>query len=74
MFLRRNRVDLVLSEISPLPFEAAECLGIPSVEIPNFTWFTAYQGLMEKVLKGIVREVGAYLKTARFLNRKYVRI
>ncbi|MFB3165500.1 glycosyltransferase family protein [Neobacillus sp. 179-J 1A1 HS] len=45
-FLRLNSVDLVVSDISPLPFEPAEILGIPSVGISNFTWFTAYQGLI----------------------------
>ncbi|MEH7373556.1 glycosyltransferase family protein [Neobacillus drentensis] len=47
-FLRQNNVDLVISDISPLPYEAAESLGIPSVGISNFTWYTAYQGLIDE--------------------------
>ncbi|WP_163182671.1 glycosyltransferase family protein [Neobacillus sedimentimangrovi] len=46
-FLSDNRVDLVLSDISPLPFEAARNLGIPSVGISNFTWYSAYHGLID---------------------------
>ncbi|NYE05887.1 hypothetical protein F4694_002662 [Bacillus niacini] len=46
-FLTVNCVELVISDISPLPFYAAEGLGIPSVGISNFTWFTAYQGLID---------------------------
>ncbi|MGG1678247.1 glycosyltransferase family protein [Neobacillus sp. NRS-1170] len=46
-FLRKNHVDLVISDISPLPFEAAHALGIPSVGLSNFTWYTAYQGLID---------------------------
>jgi hypothetical protein len=45
-FLSLNSVDLVISDISPLPFDPAGILGIPSVGISNFTWFTAYQGLI----------------------------
>lgn len=51
-FLAINNVNLVIADISPLPFEAAERLGIPSVGISNFTWYTAYQGLInDKDLK-----------------------
>ncbi|MEH7306890.1 hypothetical protein [Neobacillus drentensis] len=32
-----------------MPFEAAESLGIPSVGISNFTWYTAYQGLIDDI-------------------------
>jgi uncharacterized protein (TIGR00661 family) len=46
-FLKLNHVDLVVSDISPLPFEATKCLGIPSVGVSNFTWYTAYQGLID---------------------------
>ncbi|MFJ5759261.1 glycosyltransferase [Neobacillus sp. NPDC093182] len=46
-FLLKEKVDLVVSDISPLPFEAAAQLGIPSVGISNFTWYTAYQGLID---------------------------
>ncbi|WP_066070700.1 glycosyltransferase [Neobacillus soli] len=48
-FLSDNNVDLVVSDISPLPFEAAESLGIPSVGISNFTWYTAYQGSIDDI-------------------------
>ncbi|MEH7097785.1 glycosyltransferase family protein [Neobacillus vireti] len=46
-FLQMNKIDLVVSDISPLPFEATEHLGIPSIGLSNFTWYTAYQGLIE---------------------------
>jgi uncharacterized protein (TIGR00661 family) len=47
-FLENNKVDLVLSDISPIPFEASANLGIPSIGISNFTWYTAYQGLINE--------------------------
>ncbi|MEH7111518.1 glycosyltransferase [Neobacillus niacini] len=46
-FLKLSNVDLVVSDISPLPFGAAESLGIPSVGLSNFTWFSAYQDLID---------------------------
>ncbi|WP_160725774.1 glycosyltransferase [Bacillus sp. USDA818B3_A] len=47
-FLKVNKIDLVVSDISPLPFEAGKRLGIPSIGLSNFTWYTAYQGLIEE--------------------------
>ncbi|WP_162927830.1 glycosyltransferase [Bacillus sp. Y1] len=45
-FLVRESIDLVISDISPIAFEPAYQLGIPSIGISNFTWYTAYQGLL----------------------------
>ncbi|MBM7573501.1 glycosyltransferase family protein [Aquibacillus albus] len=51
-FLSENKVNLVISDISPLPFIPAKQLGIPSVGISNFTWYTAYKGMVvEKYLE-----------------------
>ncbi len=41
-FLSDCRVDLILSDIVPQPFLAAEELGIPSLGISNFTWHVIY--------------------------------
>ncbi|QIZ05637.1 hypothetical protein HFZ78_01840 [Priestia megaterium] len=46
-FLKLNYIDLVVSDISPLPFEAAQRLVIPSIGLSNFTWYTAYQDLID---------------------------
>ncbi|WP_127579946.1 hypothetical protein [Paenibacillus koleovorans] len=45
-FLRQQRPLCVVSDISPIPFLAADELGIPSVGISNFTWFTAYEDIL----------------------------
>ncbi|SES80009.1 Glycosyl transferase family 1 [Salinibacillus kushneri] len=42
-FLKQNHVDLVISDISPLPFIPAKELNIPSIGVSNFTWYTAYK-------------------------------
>jgi hypothetical protein len=47
-FLRENSVDLVISDIVAFPFEAARSLGIPSVGVSNFTWYTAYRSWMDE--------------------------
>ncbi|MCM3670909.1 hypothetical protein M3181_18270 [Mesobacillus maritimus] len=47
-FLITSYVELVISDISPLAIEAANSLDIPSIGISNFTWYTAYQGLIEE--------------------------
>jgi hypothetical protein len=47
-FLQDRRIDLVLSDIAPQPFLAAEELGIPSLGISNFTWHLIYTHLFGK--------------------------
>jgi len=47
-FLRDRRIDIVLSDIAPQPFLAAEELGIPSLGISNFTWHLIYDHLFGK--------------------------
>lgn len=47
-FLQQFKVDLVISDISPLPFIAAKELGIPTIGISNFTWYTAYLDILPK--------------------------
>ena len=44
--LRNKKVDLILSDISPLAFEVANQLEVPSIGISNFTWFTAFLDLV----------------------------
>ncbi|WP_026692793.1 glycosyltransferase [Peribacillus kribbensis] len=48
-FLKEEEVDLVLSDISPIAFEAAYQAGVPSGGISNFTWHTAYDGLIDSL-------------------------
>ncbi|MCC3376002.1 hypothetical protein [Cohnella sp. REN36] len=43
VFLKQNQIALVVSDISPIPFVAANQSGIVSVGISNFTWYTAYK-------------------------------
>ncbi|KIP21015.1 hypothetical protein JV16_01740 [Anoxybacillus ayderensis] len=65
-FLQTNRVDLVISDISAFPFEAAYTLGIPSLGISNFTWHTAYQVLIADRLLEPLKE--AYEKMTYFFS------
>lgn len=65
-FLQTNRVDFVISDISAFPFEAAYTLGIPSIGISNFTWYTAYQGLIADPLLEPLKE--AYEKMTYFFS------
>jgi Glycosyltransferase family 28 C-terminal domain/Glycosyl transferase family 1 len=40
-------VQCVVTDISFLAVEVADSLGVPSIGISNFTWYTAYQGMVE---------------------------
>jgi uncharacterized protein (TIGR00661 family) len=66
VFLQTNKVDFVISDISAFPFEAAYMLGIPSIGISNFTWYTAYQGLIADPLLEPLKE--AYEKMTYFFS------
>lgn len=65
-FLQTNKVDFVISDISAFPFEAAYTLGTPSLGISNFTWHTAYQGLIADPLLEPLKE--AYEKMTYFFS------
>ena len=43
-----NRVDCVVSDITPFAFEVADKAGIPSVAISNFTWHDIYSPYIDK--------------------------
>lgn len=47
-FLKESRADLVIGDIPPLPFKAAQYSSVPSVGISNFTWYTAYRDLLSE--------------------------
>ncbi|WP_199620930.1 glycosyltransferase [Paenibacillus alkalitolerans] len=45
-FMQEKKVDMVIADIPPIPLLAARTLGIPSIGISNFTWYTAYRRLI----------------------------
>lgn len=65
-FLRNVSVDLVISDITPLAFEAAYKASLPSIGISNFTWYTAYQGLIDEDKLAIYKE--AFEKMSFFFS------
>lgn len=65
-FLLEHKVDLVVSDISPIPFESAYLAGIPSVGISNFTWYTAYRRMLDSSLLAVLH--GAYSKMDDFIQ------
>jgi thermolysin len=42
-FLRRTRPDVVVGDIPPLAFAAADRAGVPAVAVSNFTWDWIYE-------------------------------
>ena len=42
-FCREQRVDGIVSDITPFAFEVARKAGVPSVAVANFTWFDIYE-------------------------------
>ncbi|WP_455930923.1 glycosyltransferase [Priestia aryabhattai] len=54
-FMKAANVSFVISDISPLGIASAAALNVPSLGISNFTWFTAYEGLVEKRLLAFLK-------------------
>lgn len=48
--MKERNVSFVVSDISPLGIASASALNIPSLCLSNFTWYTAYEGLIEEQL------------------------
>lgn len=55
-FQQEKKVDLVIADIPPIPLLAARTLGIPTIGISNFTWYTAYQGIISEAKLRILAE------------------
>ncbi|UZJ79350.1 glycosyltransferase [Fictibacillus sp. KU28468] len=49
-FLRSFDVDCIVSDIVPAAFEIGEALSVPTLGISNFTWWSAYEGVLEQAL------------------------
>lgn len=47
-FCIKNRIDLIISDITPQPFLVAEELGIPGAGFSNFTWHYIFYNLLGK--------------------------
>jgi len=55
-FMKEKNVSFVISDISPLGIASAAALNIPSLGLSNFTWYTAYEGLIEERLLTFLHE------------------
>lgn len=49
-FCNENRIDVIISDITPQPFLVAEDLGIPGIGFSNFTWHYIFYNLFGKIL------------------------
>ena len=69
--LRSARADLVVGDIPPLAFAAADRAGVPSVAVGNFTWdwiYDAYDAF-DRLAPGAVRAIRiAYARATRALR------
>ena len=62
-FCREQRVDGIVSDITPFAFEVARRAGIPSVAVANFTWLDIYEPY--------VREYPSFVPVLEKMRRQY---
>jgi len=55
-FMKEKNVSFVISDISPLGISSAAALNISSLGLSNFTWYTAYKGLIQEQLLSFLHE------------------
>lgn len=65
-FISTEKMDLVISDISPIPIAAAKLARVRSLAISNFTWYTAYQQLIDT--NHLVPLSAAYSKTDFYIH------
>ncbi|CAM4143834.1 hypothetical protein BAQ48_14240 [Bacillus luti] len=67
-FLSAFSVDCIISDISPIAFEIADKLEVPSIGISNFTWYTAYKNIVPdsslQVFKNMYKKMDYFYKLA----------
>lgn len=66
VFLKENNINIVISDISAIAFEAAHEVGILSIGISNFTWVDAYDSLLPKTSYKHINE--AYKKMSHYID------
>ncbi|MHA1300872.1 MAG: glycosyltransferase family protein, partial [Candidatus Helarchaeota archaeon] len=47
-FCKKNKIDLIISDISPFQFDIAYKLKIPSIAISNFDWYSIFEFIFKK--------------------------
>ncbi len=68
-YLRAQGADLVVGDIPPLGFVAAEAAGLPSIAIGNFTWDWIYEGYRDASTLELARDIRrAYRSATRVLR------
>jgi hypothetical protein len=63
-FLRDRGACLVVGDIPPLAFAAAEAAGLPSMAIGNFTWDWIYEGYPDESPFALARDLRETYRTA----------
>jgi len=66
-FLEKNKIDLVISDISPHIFPVAEELGITSLALSSFDWHWVYKDLYRENhfdLEAILDDIGKWYRKA----------
>jgi hypothetical protein len=69
--VRRERADVVIGDIPPLAFAAADRAGVPSVAVGNFTWDWIYSvyPAFDRLAPGVMPEIRrAYATATRALR------
>ncbi|WP_144027312.1 glycosyltransferase family protein [Paenibacillus selenitireducens] len=64
-FLDKYEVSLIISDISPLAFEVGDAIGVQTMGVSNFTWYTAYKDLIPD--EKLVSLENAYQKMDYFI-------
>ncbi|KSU82084.1 Glycosyl transferase family 1 [Fictibacillus enclensis] len=65
-YLSPLNVECILSDIAPIAFEIGDKMNIPTVGISNFTWWSAYEGVIDSSLNNEFKSM--YEKMDHFIQ------
>jgi hypothetical protein len=68
-YLRDTRTRIVVADIPPFGFAAADAAGLPSVAIGNFTWDWIYESYRDDAAASVARDMRRLYSTATLALR-----
>ncbi len=64
-FCRKEKIDLILTDIAPQPLLVADKLGIPGIFLGNFTWYEIYKHFFHTT---DMQPIGKFPQISNILN------
>ncbi|MDM5340533.1 glycosyltransferase [Fictibacillus enclensis] len=76
-YLSSTNIECIVSDISPIAFEIGNRMNLPTVGISNFTWWTAYKGVIDSSInnefKAMYKKMDHFIQLAGSMEPEFGR-